>query len=394
MSNPDAETIAAFFAACEAGDVDTVRRLLATNPALVRTESPAAPHHGWTGLHAAAGSGHDGIVRLLLEHEADPNAREAGDNTYPLHWAAARGHLSSVRALLDAGGDVQGAGDLHELDVIGWATYFRQPGDAPRDLVSLLIQRGARHHIMSAVALGDLALIRSVAASDPGALGRRMSRFEHGQTPLHLAITRRRDDVVGLLIELGADLDAVDHHGQTAFESALLSGNREAAARLRAAGAARPPLADHEMTAASLHALAGSVGKCVPMLQVTDVAESLAWYTAIGFTEVGRHADSGVVNFGMVALGKAQLMLTTRRERGEHEVSIWFYTDQIEPLYQLLRSMQLRAGNAELAGESDTYPRIEFVEYLNEPFYGGRQFGVRDPNGYLLYFTQPAAASA
>ena len=42
-------------------------------------------------------------VRLLLEHGADPNAREQGDNTYPLQWAAAHGYLDTVRALLDAG---------------------------------------------------------------------------------------------------------------------------------------------------------------------------------------------------------------------------------------------------------------------------------------------------
>ena len=63
-------------------------------------------------------------VRLLLEHGADPNAREAGDNTYPLHWAAALGHLDVVRLLLDSGGDVHGVGDVHELDVIGWATVY------------------------------------------------------------------------------------------------------------------------------------------------------------------------------------------------------------------------------------------------------------------------------
>ena len=101
------------------------------DPSLARVSNPDAPHQGWTGLHAAAKGGHLEAVRLLLEHGADPNAREAGDNTYPLHWAAAHGHLEIVRALLDAGGDVHGVGDVHELDVIGWATFYRAPGDDP-----------------------------------------------------------------------------------------------------------------------------------------------------------------------------------------------------------------------------------------------------------------------
>jgi hypothetical protein len=68
-----------------------VRGLLANDPNLVRVDRPNSHHRGWTGLHSAAQGGHTDTVRLLLEHGADPNAREAGDNTYPLHWAAAGG---------------------------------------------------------------------------------------------------------------------------------------------------------------------------------------------------------------------------------------------------------------------------------------------------------------
>src|SRR4249919_1973402 len=116
----------------------------------------------WTPLHAAAQSGDVDAVRRLLADGADPNAREAGDNTTPLHWAAAAKHVEAVRALLDAGADVHGLGDVHELDVIGWATVFSKPGVSPSDTVSLLVERGARHHVFSAIALGDLDLIRRV----------------------------------------------------------------------------------------------------------------------------------------------------------------------------------------------------------------------------------------
>src|SRR5262249_11384280 len=106
-----ARSTAAFFEACARGDVETLRGLLAAEPGLVRASNGSAPHAGWTGLHEAAKGGHADAVRLLLAHGADPNAREAGDNTYPLHWAVAHGHLDIARALLDAGGDVHGLGD-------------------------------------------------------------------------------------------------------------------------------------------------------------------------------------------------------------------------------------------------------------------------------------------
>ena len=31
---------------------------------------------------------------------------------------------------------------------------------------------------------------------------------------------------------------------------------------------------------------------------------------------------------------------------------------------------------------------ILFEEHLNEPFYGGKQFAIRDPNGFVIYFYQ------
>ncbi|MGH7541597.1 MAG: ankyrin repeat domain-containing protein, partial [Gemmatimonadota bacterium] len=128
---------AQFFAACAAGDIGALRELLDRDPGLARER-----RDGTTGLHLAAP--HPDAVRLLLEHGADPNARDEGDNALPLHFAAGGGPIESVRALLDAGSDVHGFGDVHRLDVIGWATCF---AETRRDVVDLLVERGARHHV-------------------------------------------------------------------------------------------------------------------------------------------------------------------------------------------------------------------------------------------------------
>jgi uncharacterized protein len=53
-------------------------------------------------IHAAAASGSDEIVQLLLDAGADPNAVQAGQWT-PLHAAAEKGHAHVVRLLLERG---------------------------------------------------------------------------------------------------------------------------------------------------------------------------------------------------------------------------------------------------------------------------------------------------
>lgn len=379
---------ALFFDACAKGGVDVLRGLLGNEPGLASASDSNAHHRGWTGLRAAARAGHLTAVKLLLEHGADPNAREAGDNTCPLHWAAAQGHPETVRALLDAGGDVHGIGDVHELDVIGWATVYGAPGSP--ELVALLVERGARHHIFSAMSVGDLDLIRKLVEEDPAALDRRMSRFEQGQTPLHFAISRKRYDILDLLIELGADLEAEDRNGRTALAAAMLGGDREAMSRLQAAGARQPAPIGTSNFRTELAMAADSVEKGVPMIYVPDVARALDWYSSIGFKELARYEEDGVVNFGMVSFGKAEIMLNMHGAAGPHDASLWFYTDRVDSLYQLFKSRQLKAAQAALAGQGGDLEGIAFEQDIEDMFYGARQFGIRDLHGYILYFIQTA----
>lgn len=376
-----------FFAACRAGDIATLRALLEQEPALARTRNKA----GSTGLHDAIA--HPDAVRLLLDHGADPNARDTGDNAYALHFAAANGHLETVRVLVDAGGDVHGFGDVHKGDVIGWVV-----GDGrqtQRDVVALLVERGARHHIFSAIALGDPDLVRKVVAENPEALSRRRSRFEHGQTPLHFALAAPvglapkppQYDMADLLIELGADLEAKDDLGRTPLEVAMLHGDTEAMRRLKAGGAREPKPVAPPKIAGGLAGLGDSIRKLVPSLRVADMAATVAWYTSFGFTLRGRHPEAGEMDWASLSFGKTEIMLMPDYGQGSKgQGSLWFYTGRVDDLYQLFKSRQLKAAHVALAGGNE--PAVRFEEDLYQPFYGGRQFSVKDPDGQELIFYQ------
>jgi hypothetical protein len=49
--------------------------------------------------------------------------------------------------------------------------------------------------------------------------------------------------------------------------------------------------------------------------------------------------------------------------------------------------------HAAQAGEPGDDKGIEFVEEIYAAFHGAREFGIRDLNGYNLFFIQPATST-
>jgi ankyrin repeat protein len=193
------------------GDVETLTRLLDAHPDKRQLK---VPPYDASLLFPAVEGGSLEAVQLLIARGLDVNYRERGDNTYAMHWAAARGDVRMVRALADAGGDVIGEGDDHAGGVIGWATCWDGCDDAAhRAVVDLLVERGARHHIFSAIAMNLADEVRRIVSADRAALNQRQSRNENHLTPLHFAVKMKRPQMVALLVALGADPLAVDGAG-------------------------------------------------------------------------------------------------------------------------------------------------------------------------------------
>ena len=86
--------------AARSGDADTVKRLLAANPAL--RDKPTA--YGSTPLHLAAMNADSGPLKVLLAAGSPVHARDREGAT-PLHMAAYASRTANAQLLLEAGAD-------------------------------------------------------------------------------------------------------------------------------------------------------------------------------------------------------------------------------------------------------------------------------------------------
>jgi ankyrin repeat protein len=173
-------------------------------------------------------------LRAQLAQEADKNARDRRGST-PLMHAAAFGTADSVKALLDAGADVN-ARNSFEATALVW-------GAADEAKVHLLVEHGA--DINARTKLGRTALMVAAACNGCSETVRYLlskgvdarAKDETGVGSLQLAALAGDAKSVSLLLAAGADAKVADRDGATPLMAALQNCNTEAVRALIAKGA-------------------------------------------------------------------------------------------------------------------------------------------------------------
>lgn len=225
----------AFLWASSRGHVDIVRLLLESG---VNVE--AKWDKGETALIAAARNGHAHVMRLLIEYGADIHVKESDSDTTLLSLAAWKGNEEGVRMLLAAGADIHGTSDSGRSALIsaaewGHAGTIRALLEAGADL-NARIREWRREEwtpLLLAAEEGHAEVVRILI--ERGASLHAMA--EDGTTALVFAAKRGHTEVARLLLEAGARVDARAAEGRTALMNAAAGGHREVVRLLLAAGA-------------------------------------------------------------------------------------------------------------------------------------------------------------
>ncbi|MBN1518878.1 MAG: ankyrin repeat domain-containing protein [Spirochaetales bacterium] len=220
------------WAASAMGHADCVRLLLAAGAKV----DAAVSEYKYTPLMMAARGGYADVCKLLIEAGANINAKSAtafvsdffmGSSTInytrndvkqrsPILFATSSGSFPTVKALIDAGVDVNQPNDE------GWTAMLAARADLRADLASALLKAGATEHpLMGAIYAGSAAALRKELPNLTAFLAaQKLAIYPLTMAVRWHAITKSYE-IVDLLLERRQDLPKED------METALRAAKKE-----------------------------------------------------------------------------------------------------------------------------------------------------------------------
>lgn len=121
---------------------------------------------------------------------------------------------------------------------------------------------------------------------------------------------------------------------------------------------------------------APSFAALVPMLPVTNVPRTIAFYEQLGFSIGNTHAPEALAEpvWAWLYCGKAHVMINQAEgpiEVDHSSAALWLYCEDVAVTHALLKARELDVGE------------------ISHPFYNPRgEFHVHDPDGYAIFVAQ------
>lgn len=213
------EGIAAFQAACMAGDRTAASALASVEPSYLLDAAP---------MIAAIETGRADLVSLLLDIGMSPDVPDK-EGVRPLNKAVLANQPDMARLLIDRGAEIDFREPKHGGSPLDWAVHLGRP--ALVDLLGLL-----SHDVFALASAGQVVRLDAILAADPQRAQERAT--PSGVTPL-FCLPDDEDkavEITRLLLRHNVDLHTTDKNGATAEQIARQRGLEEAADLIRAFG--------------------------------------------------------------------------------------------------------------------------------------------------------------
>ncbi|XP_041982480.1 uncharacterized protein LOC121735648 [Aricia agestis] len=194
---------------------------------LIRAGAPvdARDENGISALQRAAADGHVDVVRVLLEHGADPNTQDRVHGNTATHEAAWKGYSRCVALLARCGA-------LRARNAAGFAPLHLATQNGHNQTTRELLLAGAPPDLQNNY--GDTSLHTAARYGHAGvtrilisAQCRVSEQNKNGDTALHIAAAMGRRKLTRILLEAGCDKSLRNHQGETARDIATRKGLEE-----------------------------------------------------------------------------------------------------------------------------------------------------------------------
>ena len=224
VNAPDPDGTTPLHWAVRADDLDTIQVLLRAG-----ADAKASNRYGITPLSLAAINGNAKVIDLLLKAGADPKSSVSHGQTV-LMTAARTGNPAAVALLIERGANVNARESQLGETALMWAAAENHP-----EAVRLLVQHGADVNARSSA---------PAFPKDRFGLEGVLTILPRGNwTPLMYAAREGATEAARALVDLRADIDAVDPDGTTALVRAIVNAHYDTAGVL-IDGGADPNIAD------------------------------------------------------------------------------------------------------------------------------------------------------